>query len=63
MELGLLFTTLLVSQCSSSLDFSAFAFGAGAAEIRVMATSFEFAVVHLMAVDEFGTGAALFLLF
>lgn len=44
---------------SAGLDF--FAFGAGATEVLLMATSFEFAVVRLMAVDEFGT--ALFLFF
>ena len=41
---------------------SFFAFGAGAAEVRVTATLFEFAVVRL-AVDEFGTVTALVLFF
>lgn len=43
------------------LDF--FAFGPGAAEVRVTMTLFEFAVVRLMAVDEFVIGTVTAFLF
>jgi hypothetical protein len=47
---------------TGGLNFFAFGAGPGAAEVRVTATLFEFAVVRL-AVDEFGTVTALVLFF
>jgi hypothetical protein len=47
--------SILVAGTASS-DF--FAFEAGAAVVRVTETLFEFAVVRLTAVDDFGTGTA-----